>query len=335
MLKLGIIGTNWISGQFVEAALGTKAYSLHSVYSRTLDKAEKFGQPFKNNTQYFVDLQAFLADSELDVVYIASPNSLHFQQAQAVIAADKHVIVEKPAFANPMEMVHIQRLLAQHPDVYYFEAARHVHEPNFKTIRETVQRFEHTDGAVLTYMKYSSRFDQYLDGGEPNIFSAKFAGGALQDLGVYLVYDALSWFGIPQAVMYQPVLLNTGVDGQGTAVLSYADFQVTLITGKNVQSNLPSEIYSGKQTLTIDNAGELNQVQLLREPEASPQLLSEKPAENPMTHEAAHFAQIINSRNQQAFLRLNQLSIAVNQTIYNLRRSAGIIFPADQLERFN
>ncbi|MFD1672974.1 Gfo/Idh/MocA family protein [Agrilactobacillus yilanensis] len=330
MLNLGIIGTNWITKQFVQAALATKEYTLAGVYSRNIEKAQAFGQEFGTGIQYFEDMAQFVNSEAIDIIYIASPNSLHAPQALTVINADKHVIVEKPAAVNPTEMAAIQAALVAHPKVYYFEAARQIHEPNFQTVTKTIQGFDHQDGAFLTYMKYSSRFDQYLAGEEPNIFSAKFAGGALQDLGVYLVYNAISWFGVPEKVQYHPVFLRTGVDGRGTAILNYPDFEVTLNMGKNVQSTLASEIYCGKQTLRIDNAGEFNEVTLTRAPDAAAELLSEKPAANPMIHEAQDFATIIAQQDRQTFQKLNQLSVAVNQTMYNLRQSAGFNLPADQ-----
>lgn len=330
MLRLGIIGTNWITAQFVDAAVTTGQYQLQGVYSRTLTKAQKFGTEVHADPEYFDDLDRFVTSPNLDIIYIASPNSLHAEQALKVISAGKHVIVEKPAAVNPTQMRRIQAALVAHPEVYYFEAARHIHEPNFKTVAKTIQSFDHQDGAVLTYMNYSSKFDQYLAGAEPNVFSPEFAGGALQDLGVYLVYDAVSWFGVPEQVQYHPTFLRTGTDGRGTAILSYRDFEVTLITGKSVQSKLCSEIYSGKQTLRIDNAGEFNEVTLTTDPKGEAQVLSEQPSANPMIHEAQDFARVIETKDRATFQAWNQLSIAVNQTIYNLRQSAGLVFPADQ-----
>lgn len=64
-------------------------------------------------------------------------------------------------------------------------------------------------------MKYSSRYDQVLAGEVPNIFSTRFSGGALMDLGVYLVYATIGWFGMPSEVHYFPRKISTGVDGLG------------------------------------------------------------------------------------------------------------------------
>ena len=99
MLKLGIIGTSWISHEFITAAYQTGHYHLQAVYSRKMKTAQEFCEPYGAISCY-TDFIDFL-DSELDVIYIASPNSLHFAQAKLAILAKKHVIIEKPAVTNP------------------------------------------------------------------------------------------------------------------------------------------------------------------------------------------------------------------------------------------
>ena len=201
MIKFGIIGTNWITQQYVDAAHATNEWKLVGVYSRTIEKAKSFGE--KNGaTKFYDQIEDLANDPEIDAVYIASPNSLHFQQAQQVLAADKAAVVEKPIVANPTEWEELHQTLEAHPKARLFEAARHLHEPNFQAIQKQVGELELIQGATLTYAKYSSRYDSYLAGNEPNIFSLKFAGGALQDLGVYLAYDAVAWFGMPEEVAY-------------------------------------------------------------------------------------------------------------------------------------
>lgn len=101
MLRLGIIGTSWISHEFIKAAHETGHYHLEAVYSRNRQTAQDFCEPYGAISCY-TDLVDFL-DSELDVVYIASPNSLHFAQAKLAILAKKHVIIEKPAVTSPSE----------------------------------------------------------------------------------------------------------------------------------------------------------------------------------------------------------------------------------------
>jgi Predicted dehydrogenases and related proteins len=98
MINLGIIGTNWITEQFVNATDETKAFSLTHVYSRTEVKADKFIEDLqKKNIAISTDLEKFFSSDDFETVYIASPNGLHFQQAKMALEHGKNVIVEKPS----------------------------------------------------------------------------------------------------------------------------------------------------------------------------------------------------------------------------------------------
>ena len=332
MLKLGIIGTNWITDQFIQAAIGTQKWQLTSVYSRTLAKAQTFGAKYQGVTEYFDDLDAFFNEGSYDAVYIASPNSLHFQQAKQAILAGKHVIVEKPAFANPWEMKEIIKLLKKHPEIYFFEAARHVYDPNFKAVKQAVAKLPQIQGANLNFAQYSSRYDAVLRGEEPNIFSLKFAGGCLQDLGVYSVYCAIAWFGMPNSCQYFPTLLPTGVDGKGTAILHYDGYDVTLFNAKTVNSQMPSEIYGLKEVIWMDHCANIKQVYLI-DGEGHKQDLSTPPTVNPMTDEANFFADLLceptSLENKQKQEELLALSVEVNHVLYQLRQSAELVFESD------
>ncbi|MFT8668957.1 MAG: Gfo/Idh/MocA family oxidoreductase [Liquorilactobacillus hordei] len=332
MLKLGVIGTGGITKQFIEATQENGSWKLTSVFSRSLEKAEQFGHEFSKNVRGYRDLHQFFSEGDFDVVYIASPNSLHFEQSRQAILAGKHVIVEKPACSNPSEMKVLQRLLRRYNNVYYFEAARHFHEPNFLKIKETIKQMDVIQGATLTYMKYSSKYDDFLTGNEPNVFSLNFSGGALQDLGVYLIYDAVSWFGIPNSVSYKATKLRNGIDGKGVALLNYQGFTVTLNVGKTANSYLPSEVYGLKETLVMDNAADLTDIQLINGSEK--QNLTQKSAVNPMTAEVAAFTSILQKPlsldNKQKMEDWLAVSVQVNRVIYDLRLSEKIVFRADK-----
>ncbi|MFC6201159.1 Gfo/Idh/MocA family protein [Lactiplantibacillus nangangensis] len=326
MLKLGIIGTNWITQQFIDAAHESGEWQLTTVYSRHLARAREFAT-LNHATETFDDLDQFYSQGSFDAVYIASPNSLHFEQAKLALAHEKHVIVEKPAVANQAEFEQLDECLRQHPDCLLFEAARQIHEVNFKRIQAQLAKMPRIQGATLTYMKYSSRYDAVLAGEEPNIFSLKFAGGALQDLGVYLAYDAVGWFGMPDEVAYYPTLIRTKVDGKGVAVLRYPSFTVTLNVGKTSNSFLPSEINGLRDTIVMDNAAELGQVSY-HDDQGTVQSIGVKPDKNPMLAEARDFAAVINdpAGHRSEYQSWRQLSRNVNKLLFNLRQSGHIYF---------
>ena len=122
------------------------------------------------------------------MIYIASPNSLHFAQAKLAILAKKHVIIEKPAVTTPLEWKELVKLANEH-QVYLFEAARNYQEAAFQVVKDFLSNQEIL-GANFTFAKYSSKLPALLAGEMPNIFSDVYAGGALMDLGSLL---PLTW----------------------------------------------------------------------------------------------------------------------------------------------
>lgn len=332
MIHLGVIGTNWISHQFVAAALETKKYDLTAVYSRKLESAQEFGSKY-GDVEYAIDLETFFGIAHMDTVYIASPNSLHFEQAKQAILAKKNVIVEKPAFSNPAEMDEIIQL-ANQQKVFFFEAARNIHETSFKKIGDLLPLKNRILGANFSYMKYSSRYDQVLDGQEPNIFSPHFSGGALMDLGVYLIYATIAWFGMPKESHYFAKKVATGVDGLGTAILRYDEFDVTLQAGKIGDSFLDSEIYFENGTLVLDGINAISKAEFHDRNRKETDIISLTVEENPMVEEALDFAEVIlNPTDKDWGLKYEEwieLARNVNKVVTTLRKSAGIIFTADK-----
>lgn len=334
MLKLGIIGTHIISDQMVKAAQETQKYRLTTVYSRSLDQAQKFGN--KYGAQYFYDdLEQFMSSGKFDVVYIASPNSLHFSQAVLAIQNDLNVIVEKPAFVNPNEFSQIKHLLRKHPKSLLIEAARNIHTPIFHSIESHVKSMQYIQGAEFYTMKYSSRYDCVLNHSEnyPNIFRLKFAGGALMDMGVYGIYAAVTLFGDPLNVEYNASLSKeTNVDIKGTILLQYSHFNVIINTGKTTNTHNNSEIYGLRDTLLIDSIFDTKIISYYDDRNHQ-QVINDNYLANTMTNELYDFAELFSNPHSAVQVArykywLN-LSSRVNLILYRLRKSANIIFPSD------
>jgi predicted dehydrogenase len=333
-LKLGIIGTNWITAKFIEAALATNSYELVAVYSRTIEKAKSFADKFTGDTELFSELEEFFSNKKMDVVYIASPNSLHFEQARAAIEHGKNVIVEKPAFSNPEEMDEIIHL-ATVKNVFYFEALRGIHEESFSKLKDYLED-KNVYGAHLTMAKYSSRMGNLLDGEEPNIFSLKFSGGALMDLGVYVVYPLVALFGMPDNAKYHPQLLTTGADGHGVGTLFYEDFEASFFVGKDVTSFNESEIFLEDGTVRIDSISEVQKIDVVNHQGAVVSTLDFSFHENSMIDEAKDFYQVMmhptNPKLGDKYQEWTELSRSVSQVMYWMREDAGIVFAADNKE---
>lgn len=329
MLKLGIIGTGWISSCFVEAAQMSKRYKLEAVYSRRLESALSFSEDFSHVSLYD-ELNEFF-EHELDIIYIASPNAVHFEQAKAAILAGKNIIVEKPAFSNPMQLAEIIAF-AQEKNVLFFEAARNIHENAFEVIHNFLSD-KTVVGADFTYSKYSSKMPALLRGELPNKFNAKFSGGLLADLGVYLLYAAIYWFGAPKSAKYDAVVLSSGVDLSGVGSLDYGDYKVALKCAGNLNSYLPCEIYTTEGTLILDSVNAIKSAKFVKN-DGGTENIKISAAKHSLYDEAVHFAEIFETRETQSskYLYEDLLETAkeVAQTSYLMRQDAGIVFAADK-----
>ncbi|ECK9999548.1 Gfo/Idh/MocA family oxidoreductase [Listeria monocytogenes] len=327
-MKLGIMGTNWITDSFIEGAINSGEWNLTAVYSRTEEKARAFGEKYGDLT-YFTDIEEMGKSDALDAVYIASPNALHYQHAVSLLKNKKHVIVEKSIFSTVAELEHAHQI-ARENNVFLFEAARHIQEPNFKRLQENIEKVGTIHGATLAYMKYSSRYDQVLNGEEPNIFSLKFSGGSIVDLGVYPLYSAITLFGEPIKATYFATKLPTGVDGLGPIILEYPTFNITIIQGKNSQSFLPSEIYGQKGTLIVDPLTGIEKITFYDNATKEETELAGPVVANDMQFEAAEFARIIEQSDRDTYEYLADLSLKVLRVSNELRHQNDIWFDAEK-----
>ena len=325
MLKLGIIGTGAISHHFVDAAHTSGEFQLVAVYSRKIETAEKFASPYQDVT-LFDQLEDFFKHP-FDVVYIASPNSLHFSQAKIALVAGKHVILEKPAVTQPKEWKDLLQT-AQKNQRFIFEAARNYHEEAFATIKDFLAD-KHVLGADFNYAKYSSKMPELLAGNTPNVFSNRFAGGALMDLGIYPLYAAIRLFGNPTRATYQAQQLDNSIDLNGDGILSYPDYQVHIKAGKNITSNLPCEIYTTDGTLTL-NTIEHIQSAVFKDHQGNELQLPIQQEPHTMTEELAAFAHMINQPDQTLYQQWLTDATDVHQVLYTMRQDAGIRFEAEK-----
>ncbi|MGQ7374838.1 Gfo/Idh/MocA family protein [Streptococcus suis] len=327
MLNFGIIGTSDISHKFISSAHLSKYFQLSAIFSRKMETAVSFSTNYENVILY-TEWIKFLS-APIDLVYIASPNALHFEQAKAVLSAGKHVIIEKPMVSTPQELIQL-RQIAKENGVFLFEAARNYHEAAIAIIKDFLKE-QTVWGANFSYAKYSSKMPELLAGQTPNIFSTDFSGGALMDLGVYTLYTAIGLLGRPNAARYTAQQLPTSIDLNGTGQLIYDDFLVTIQAGKNITSNLPSEIYTSEGTLTLNACQHISSA-IFTKHDGSQVVLPIQAQEDAMLEEVQAIAQVIQTGNHDLANKWLDLAEAVHQTLYTMRQDAGIIFKADTHE---
>jgi len=322
MINFAVIGTNWITEKFVNATRINNELSLSAVYSRTLQSAQLFADKFAVNC-CFDNLDTLAQETNIKAVYIASPNSMHFEQSMKMLKAGKHVICEKPLASNAKQ-VELLFQTALENNVILFEAYMTAHLPNFKQIKDNLPKLGQLRKANIHYCQYSSRYPAYVAGKKPNTFNPQFSSGSIMDIGYYCIAFTVALFGKPNKIQASAHLLESGVDGCGSAMLDYGDFSVTIDHSKISNSQLSNEIQGENGSLLIKHVALCESVLLCQENKTD---LTVDQVDNSMSYEASFFAKQIteNKINYEAMLRAKVTSAVITE----IRRLTGVKFPED------
>ena len=230
-MKIGVIGTGSISTWFMQAARLVDDLEFTAVYSRSEEKGAKFAAENRIEKVY-TNLDAMFADESIDTVYVASPNSLHFEHAKQALEAGKHVMVEKP-FTGNVEKAEALIALAKEKKLFLFEMICNIHMPHFRYIKNRLQELGKLRIVQCNYSQYSSRYNALLEGRVENVFNPKMSGGALADINIYNLHFVMALFGTPKAIHYHANTHDNGVDVSGVLVLDYGDFKASLVGAKD------------------------------------------------------------------------------------------------------
>lgn len=323
-MRYAVIGTGWIADSYIRGASLTGKWELAAVYSRRRETGLAFGEKYGVDTVY-TSLEE-LAASDIPAVYIASPNSLHYEQSRVLLEAGKHVLCEKPITVTPEGCAALQKLAAE-KGVVYLEAIMMLHLPQRRLIEETLPKLGRITSARFDFSQLSSKYPAYLRGELPNIFNPQMATGSLMDLGIYCVYPVVTWFGMPDKISASAAFLPTGADESCAAVLTYPDKLVILNCSKTGQSHLGSEIIGDQGTLAIDSISKLTNVDLFSRSGEQQSLVGEIEKEVLMSGEAADFYRYITEPSaQDEYQRCELLALQASQVMAEIRRQAGIQF---------
>lgn len=327
MIRFATIGTNWITERFIQAALETEQFALTAVYSRTEEKGREFAAKF-GDPQVYTDLKALAASSDVDAVYIASPNSFHAEQAILMMDHGKHVLCEKPMASNAAE---VRRMIeaARRNDVLLMEALKSTLMPNFRAVQDNLYKIGQVRRYFSSYCQYSSRYDAFKQGKVMNAFNPAFSNGALMDLGIYCIYPMVTLFGKPESVQASAVMLSSGVDGEGSLVVRYPEMDGVIMYSKITDSYLPTEIQGEYGTIVIDRINQPYEVKILYRDGTTEELTCFQPQES-MYYEALEFIELILSGKRESQINTHARSLAVAELMEEARRQFGLRYAADE-----
>lgn len=288
-MKYATIGTSWITQSYINAANFTGLWQHDAVYSRNEDTAKIFAE--KNNVQkYYTDIKKLAADEQIQAIYIASPNALHYSQSKQMLLAGKHVICEKPATVTTEEYIEL-KALADNMGLIYTEAIMSMHVPALNILKKNIKNIGRISSAHFDFCQLSSKYPGLLNGTVPNIFNPELRTGALMDLGVYNLYLIAELFGTPLTAISDSSFLHTNADHTTSAIFKYDNFQLSFTCSKIGQGFSQSEIIGDLGTIGIDSISQLTGITLRKAKQKETAILIpfEEDRIEIMSHEAKFF----------------------------------------------
>lgn len=300
-IKIGLIGTNFISDDFCNAAVKVPGAVLRAVYSRKEETGAAFAERH-SIPEVFTDYKKFLS-SDIDAVYVASPNFIHCSQTIMALEHKKHVLCEKVMAVNEAE-VRSMIDCARRNQVVLLEAMRPDFDPSFDIVEQNLNRIGRLRRATFEFCQYSSRYDKFREGIVMNAFDPTLGNAAVMDIGVYCIHSLVRLFGMPQEIQAFSTKLSNDFDGSGIVLMKYETMIAEAVYSKISVSVNPSVIQGEDGSILIDYISKPEKICLqLREGArdtlegAGREILPFIPADNNMIYEIQEFIKLINENN--------------------------------------
>ena len=247
MFRIGIIGAGWIADKMAQAIAPFKDIEIYAIASRSLDKAEAFAKTYSIPVAYgsYAEL---VADPSVDLVYIATPHSHHYEHAMLALEHGKPVLVEKAFTANATQAERLIRF-AREKGIFITEAIWTRYMPMSHKVTEIMESGVIGKPRVLTATLC------YMMEEKERIVRADLCGGALLDLGVYSLNFARMYFGTDIVKTVSNCHLGpTGMDMHECISLSYADGRMANLQSGALCLNDRQGIISGTEGyIRVDN----------------------------------------------------------------------------------
>lgn len=177
ILRVGIIGAGWIAEKAAITLAGLTDLEAYAIGSRSMEKAEAFAQKW-NMPKAYGSYAELIADPDVDLIYVATPHSHHYEVTKQALMADKPCLVEKAFMANLRQAKDIVNL-AHERHVFLAEAIWTRYQPAVAMVRKLI-----ADGRIGEPRLITATLG-YSMGAKPRIMRPDLCGGALLDLGVY------------------------------------------------------------------------------------------------------------------------------------------------------
>lgn len=235
-INWGIIGLGKIANKFASDLLLSSDSELYGVASRSSEKAIEFAQKY-NAVKTYSSYKELAEDTDIDVVYIATPHTFHFENTMMCLQNNKSVLCEKPLGMNAKE---VKTMIdeAKSRKLFLMEGMWTRFIPATEKVLELID-----NGVIgeLLFVRADFGFKAHYNPAG-RIYNKKLGGGSLMDIGIYPVYLSLLTLGMPKTIKAMARITETGVDSYCSVLFNYKN-SAKAILESTIEADTPIEAY--------------------------------------------------------------------------------------------
>lgn len=221
-MKFSILGPGGIARSLATAVNGLEGVEAYAVASRSYERAKAFAEEWGYQKAYG-SYKEMLEDPEVELVYVATPHSHHYQYAKMCLEHGKHVLVEKAFTVNARQAEELIRL-SEEKHLLLAEAIWTRYMPSRKMIDQVVE------SGVIGEVKSLTANLGYPLKHVDRLQNPELAGGALLDLGVYTINFALMTFHSEITKLESTALMSPkGIDWMNSITMNFADDRMAVL----------------------------------------------------------------------------------------------------------
>lgn len=321
--NVGIIGAGWIACKMAEALAPLTDYRVSAIGSRSIEKANDFARQYGIEKAYG-SYEELVSDSNIDLVYVATPHSHHYQHARLAIEHGKPVLVEKAFTANARQAQELISL-AHERGVFITEAIWTRYMPLSHKVKELM------DSGIIGEPRVLTATLCYMMEHKERIVRADLCGGALLDLGVYVLNFARMYFGTDIVRTVTNCHLGPeGMDMMESISLSYADGKMANLQSGALTLNDRQGIISGVDGyIRVDNVNCPERIDVVRNYELVETYGRPEGMVNGYEYQVYECRRCIEQGLLESPMMPHEETISIMQQMDALREEWGVKYPMD------
>ncbi|HOF19707.1 MAG TPA: Gfo/Idh/MocA family oxidoreductase [Bacteroidales bacterium] len=320
--KWGILAPGKMSAKFTKALKTLDNAELHAVGSRDVERAALFARDygFRN---YYGSYEELAADPELEIVYIASPHSHHYEHTMLCLRNGKHVICEKAFALNAGEVAEMIDEAGKRK-LFLMEALWPPFQPFYQKAKEILS------SGILGRINYMNGYFSFIPPFNPEDrkFNLALGGGSLLDIGIYPVIDALTFLGVPSDIKASAIFGQSGSEESLSVIFSYDNrCMASIYSSFRTSAGIGSELYCENGNMTVARGRDMNQTVILTPHDREKEEFVFRPPAMGYHWEAAEVMKCLDEGRTESSIVPLSFSLDLITTLDRIRIAAGIEFP--------